>query len=191
MNTPVYIVSTSPGLASWVALCHAHRSSAWITLGSRLQRRCGLDPWCFKRRYLWTPSEPDFVFQDQLLPLNKPCVSYAQDTCLFFFFSSSFMLLLPGYPAFCISQLAGNKKDLHGVSPTNERAASHALCGLHIPRQIANGICTIEQVKLATSVWFFEDERDAGFCFTWQAGLVSREKSSGETQGRTSGRSRI
>lgn len=101
------------------------------------------------------------------------------------------MLLLPGYPAFCISQLAGNKKDLHGVSPTNERAASHALCGLHIPRQIANGICTIEQVKLATSVWFSEDERDAGFCFTWQAGLVSREKSSGETQGRTLGRSRI
>lgn len=33
--------------------------------------------------------------------------------------------------------------------------------------------CTIEQVKLAASVWFSEDERDAGFCFTYQPGLVS------------------
>lgn len=41
----------------------------------------------------------------------------------------------------------------------NEHAASHALCGLYTPRQIANGVCTIEQVKLAASVWFSKDER--------------------------------
>lgn len=86
------------------------------------------------------------------------------------------MLLLPGYPAFCVSQLAGNGKDLHGVSATDEHAASHALCGLCIPRQIANGVCTIEQVKLAASVWFSEDERDAGFRFTYQPGLVSSQR---------------
>lgn len=67
----------------------------------------------------------------------------------------------------------------------------HALCRLLIPRQIANGVCTIEQVKLAASVWFPEDERDAGFYFTYQPGLVSSQKGSGEMQGRTSGRSRI
>lgn len=90
------------------------------------------------------------------------------------------MLLLPGYPALCISQLAGNGKDLHGVSSTNEHAASHALCGLCTPRQIANGVCTIEPVKLAASVWFSKDERDVGFRFTWQPGLVFCEKGSGE-----------
>jgi len=88
-------------------------------------------------------------------------------------------LLLPGYPAFFVSQLAGDKKDLHGVSPADERAASHALCGRHRPRQIASGVCTIEQIKLAASVWFSEDGRDAGFCFTWQPGLVSSEQGSG------------
>ena len=76
---------------------------------------------------------------------------------------------------------------MHGVSPANEHAASHALCGL----QIANGVCTIEQVKLAASVQFSEDERDAVFCFTWQPGLMSSEKGTGETQGRTSGGNRI
>lgn len=110
---------------------------------------------------------------------------------MFSFLLFSFTLLLPGYPAFCVSHLAGNEKDLRGVSPANEHAASHALCGLHIPREIASGVCTIEQVKLAASVRFSEDERDAGFCFTWQPGLVSNDKGSGETQGRTSGGSRI
>lgn len=46
----------------------------------------------------------------------------------FFLFYSIDVTLLPGYPAFCVSQLAGNGKDLHGVSPTDEQAASHALC---------------------------------------------------------------
>lgn len=56
MNTLVYIVSMAPGSAPEVALCLAHCSSAWITLGSRLQWRCGLDPWCFTCRYLWAAS---------------------------------------------------------------------------------------------------------------------------------------
>lgn len=52
----------------------------------------------------------------------------------------------------------------------------YRFCGLCIPRQIANGVCTIEQVKLAASVWFSEDERDAGFRFTYQPGLVSSQR---------------
>lgn len=136
-----------------------------------------------------SPSASDFFFQDQLLPLKNLCVSYSQDTCLFFFFI--YVTLLPGYPAFCVSQLAGDRKDLHGVNPTDEHAALQALCRLPIPNQIANGVCTIEQVKLAASLWFSEDETDAGFCFTYLPGLVSSQKGSGEMQGRTSGRSRI
>lgn len=80
MNTPADVVTVSPGLASWVALCLAHRSSAWITLRSRLQRRCGLDPWCLSagicgQLHKVAPFELDFCFQDYLLPLKKPWVS--------------------------------------------------------------------------------------------------------------------
>lgn len=74
---------------------------------------------------------------------------------------------------------------------SDEHAASLAFFWPPIPRQIANGVCTIEQVKLAASVWFAEDERDAGFCFTYQPGLVSSQKGSGEMQGRTCGRNII
>lgn len=154
---------------------------------------CNLHPWwCFMCWYLLMGSRVSLwirlLFSGSASALN-PCVSYSQDTCLFFFFI--YVTVLPGYPAFCVSQLPGNGEDLHGVSPTDEHAASHALCGLCTPRQIANGVCTIEQVKLAASVWFSEDESDAGFCFTYQPGLVPSQKGRGEMHGRTSGGSRI
>lgn len=61
------------------------------------------------------PLDQTHFFQDQLLPLKNPCVNYSKDTCPFFFCFFICVTLLAGYPAFCVSQLAGNGKDLHGV----------------------------------------------------------------------------
>lgn len=188
MNAAVDVVSMSPGLASWVTSCLACHSSAWITLvqsGSLLVLHVLvlMASQCVSLciRVLFSRSAS--------APKESMCKLFPGYMPFFFFFI--YVTLLPGYPAFCVSQLAGKGKDLHGVNPTDEHAASQALCRLPIPNQIANGVCTIEQVKLAASLWFSEDETDAGFCFTYQPGLVSSQKGSGEMQGRTSGRSRI
>lgn len=124
MTAPVEVVSMSPGLAFWVASCLAHHSSAWIALvqSGSLVVLCVL---IFVVSQHVSLQIRLFFFQDQLLPLKTHCVSYSQDTSFLFFI---YVTLLPGYPAFCVSQLAGNGKDLHGVSPTDEHAASYALC---------------------------------------------------------------
>lgn len=115
MNAPVDVVSMSPGLASWVAWCLAHHSSLWITLvqsGSLVVLRVLIFADSFTT---CLPLNQTYFFQDQLLPLKNPCVNYSKNTCLFFFFFFICVTLLAGYPAFCVSQLAGNGKDLHGV----------------------------------------------------------------------------
>lgn len=191
MNPPVYIAAYHlnwlPDLNCPCPSFGCPRSVIWIFGASGIDV-CG-------QLHKVACSELDFFMKGLATALKEAqCKLFPGGHLPFFplFFSfCCFILLLPGYPAFCVSQLAGNEKDLHGVNPTNEHAASHALCGLHAPGQIANGVCTIEQVKLAASLWFSKDERNTGFCFTWQPGLVSSEKGSGGIQGRTSGGSRI
>lgn len=154
-----------------------HSGTIWVLGGASCADIC----W---QLHNVSPSESDLFFQDQLLPLKN----YSKDTCIFFFPFSFVLLYLQDILPFVFhNSLAMGRICM----ASDEHAASLAFCRPPIPRQIANGVCTIEQVKLAASVWFAEDERDAGFCFTYQPGLVSSQKGSGEMQGRTCGRNII
>lgn len=129
---------------------------------------CNLDPWwCFTCWYLLTASQCVFLWIRLLFLVSASALK------------ESLCKLFPGHIPFFFIFVTSSRISCLLCFTTCWQWEGFAwrqcyrFCGLCIPRQIANGVCTIEQVKLAASVWFSEDERDAGFRFTYQPGLVS------------------